>query len=90
MQGLYGELVQEHESQQVKEPGHQSAHPILGDAVDAGAVLDAGLRDAEPSPLGHDGDEAMEVPVERNVLDHDAAIGLEAAVEVVEANAGNH
>ena len=47
MERLDGELVQEEERDQVEEAGDQAGDAVLGDAVDAGAVLHDPSRTAQ-------------------------------------------
>ena len=76
------------DGQEIEESLDESGDPILGAAELARAVVHDDLGDLEASLVGQDGDEAVELAVERDLVEDLAAIGLEAAVVVVELAAG--
>ena len=82
---LDAKLRLEPKGKQVKVTVDKAVESELGRAILARLVLDLLLADAgETSNLGQIGDIAVHVAIDLDVLDHLAAIGLEAAVEVVQ------
>src|SRR5690606_11453346 len=61
---------------------------VLRDAELARTVMDGDLRDAVAPRRGEHGYEAVQLAVEVNVGEGFAAVGLEAAIVVVEVDAG--
>ena len=79
---------QEQHGQEVQEAAPEAGRSELRSAVPARTMVDGHLGDPEAAPGGERRDEAMELPVEPELLDHLAPVDLEARVEVVEPDAG--
>src|SRR5262249_10520425 len=82
------EADDELDGQEVEEALDEAADAVLGLAVLAGAVLDLDFADFPAAGLGKDGDEAVQLAVEGDLVEDGAAVALHAAVVVVEVDAG--
>ena len=78
----------EQRRQQIQESFPEPAETEFGFAVLAGAVLHDHLADLESLPVGQDRDIPVEFAVHLHGLDHLPAVCLEAAVEIVNPDAG--
>ena len=79
---------QKEHAQKVNIAASQAPDAILGAARMAGMVLDRHLGDAEALPMGQHGDVAVQFSVQLEVLQHFPAVDFEAAVHVVQLDAG--
>jgi hypothetical protein len=82
-------LGQEGDGQEVEEALDQPRPAVLGLAPGARVVLDGDLGDQEALGVGEDRSEPVELAVEADGLGDVAPVGLEAAVEVVQLDAGD-
>ena len=73
--------------QQVEEPAQVTLDAVARAAVLARAMVDGQLCDAEAAVVREHRDEAVQLPVEAQSVHDLRAVGLEAAVHVVEAHA---
>ena len=90
MHGLLAEAVQEPECHKVQISVHKAVQTELGLSVLACLVVNHLLTDlAESGILGQEGDVAVHLAVNLDVLDNLFAVCLEAAVHVVQVDAGN-
>ena len=80
--------AQEEHREQVEIAAHVAPPAVLGVARHAPAVGDLLLGDPEAGVVGQHGDVAMQLAVYVDALDDHAAVDLEAAVEVVQLQAG--
>src|SRR5690606_8369253 len=74
--------------EEVHEPVEHPLHAVLALAVLARTMIDDELFDAKAAVVGEDGEEAVEAAVDGELAHAVDAVGLEAAVEVVQADAG--
>ena len=75
----------ERDGEQIEEAADVALHPVARAPVLARAVVDRDLRDAEATVVGEHGDEAVQLPVDPEAVEHFRPIGLQAAVEIVQA-----
>ena len=81
-------LEQKANGQQIEEDAEGAPDAVMALAPFAIQVADGNLADRGAIPTGQRGNEAVHLAIERNVLDHLAAIGLEGRAEVVNVHAG--
>lgn len=93
MQRARGKSGVQHDAHQVESAFEQAAHAILGFAKLPGPVIDRHFGNAKALPMQQDWDEPMQLAIQGERLQSFAAIGLEAAVKIVQthtAEAANH
>ena len=78
----------ERHGQQVEEPAQVALDAVARAAVLARPVVDGQLRDAEAAVVREHGDEAVQLAVEPQAVHDLGAVGLQAAVHVVQVHAG--
>ncbi len=79
----------ERDGEQVEEAAQVALEAVARAAVLARAVVDRQLGDAEAAVVREHGDEAVQLAVEPQALHDLGAVGLEAAVQVVQAQPGD-
>ena len=90
MHRLAAETGQEPQAHQVQQAVHEAVHAEFGLAVLAFLVMDRFFADpAEAGVLGQIRDIAVHLTVHFDVFHHLGPVGLEAAVHVVQADAGD-
>ena len=77
------------DGEQVEEAAHVPLRPVARAAVSPRPVAHRDLGGAVAEMVGEDGDETMELAVELDVLQHLGAVRLQAAVHVVQTDAGD-
>ena len=78
----------ERDGQEVEEPAQVALDAVARAAVLARAVVDGQLGDAVAAVVREHRDEAVQLAVEAQAVDDLGAVGLEPAVHVVQAHAG--
>src|ERR1700677_428777 len=81
-------LQQEANGQQVEEYTDGARNSVVGLAPLAVHISDGDLANAGAIPGGKRGDETMHLAIQRDVVDHLTAIGLEGGAEIVNVDAG--
>ena len=80
----------ERDAEEVEEAAQVTVDPVARAPVLARAVVHRDLRDPEAAVRREHGDEAVELAVDAHTLEHLGLVRLEAAVHVVQADAGDH
>src|SRR4029453_12174647 len=83
------EARQEHHRHQIHHAAERSPPAVARAPEAAWSVLDLDLPDGVALPRGDDRNEAVQLAVDAHLVEHPAAVGLEAAVEIVELDPRN-
>ena len=84
MKRTLSENGEENHGKEIQETLNKPMKPVLRSPVAPGMMFDGNLRDAVAARVGHHGNEAVQLPVQRQLLDHLGAKTLEPAVVVAQ------
>ena len=76
----------ERDAEQVEEAAQVALGPVAGSSVLPRAVVHRDLRDPVSAVRREHRDEAVQLPVQTHALQHLGAVGLQSAVDVVQAD----